>query len=432
MSPARNALENNVRLYKVQDGERVQLATADVKVTSGEWHTLKLEAVGSQLMVYCDFSKVINTSDTTFSRAGLTGLWTKADSITFFDAVTIGLQSRYMRGSNEFQEEKLHIRQSRSPRRGGRAAGARATRTAGATGGGPIAHALRRISKDLETGSTVGEGMRKWPRIFPPLDTMVVEVSDHSGNLPEGLRMLSKWYDLITKIRNTLILGLIWPVFCLHIAAFVFPVPHLAQSNWDFGEYGRSVIGILMAFYIPVIIIIVLMKLPGHHGPLRRALDEVILVIPVLGGAVRDMAISRYCLAFSMMARAGVSASLPRSVQPNSAAMPRWRHRLAGGAEAVKLGNQVVEGFGRGLPLEFVEMWRVGEETGDLATAAARLAKSYEERMVFKFMLVAQMAAVHSLRCGLPDDSLHDVHPARADRRILQGPLRLVTGAPRL
>jgi type IV pilus assembly protein PilC len=266
----------------------------------------------------------------------------------------------------------------------------RATRTAGATGGGPIARALRGISKDLEAGSTIGEGMRQWPRIFSPLDTMVVEVSDHSGNLPEGLRMLSKWYDLITKIRNTLILGLIWPVLCLHIAAIVFPIPHLAQSNWDFSEYGRSVIGILMCFYIPVITIIAVVKLAGHNSPLRRVLDEIVLVIPVLGGAVRDMAISRYCLAFSMMARAGVSVITTTQRAAELCGNAAMAVHLAGGCEAVKLGNQVVEGFGKGLPLEFIEMWRVGEETGDLAAVAARLAKSYEERMVFKFMMVAQ------------------------------------------
>jgi hypothetical protein len=93
-----NALENNVRLYKVEGGERVQLASADVKVTSGEWHTLNLEAVGPQLGVYYDSNKVIGTSDTTFSQAGLAGLWTKADSVTFFKAVTVEFPEQVQAG----------------------------------------------------------------------------------------------------------------------------------------------------------------------------------------------------------------------------------------------------------------------------------------------------------------------------------------------
>src|SRR2546430_3773770 len=41
-----NALENNVRLYKVVGGSRRQFAGKNMKVTSGEWHTLKLEVRG--------------------------------------------------------------------------------------------------------------------------------------------------------------------------------------------------------------------------------------------------------------------------------------------------------------------------------------------------------------------------------------------------
>ena len=35
-----NALEDNVRFYRIVKGRRAQLATADVKVASGEWHSL--------------------------------------------------------------------------------------------------------------------------------------------------------------------------------------------------------------------------------------------------------------------------------------------------------------------------------------------------------------------------------------------------------
>jgi hypothetical protein len=37
-----NALEDNVRFYRVVNGRRQQLASANVKVAAGEWHTLAL------------------------------------------------------------------------------------------------------------------------------------------------------------------------------------------------------------------------------------------------------------------------------------------------------------------------------------------------------------------------------------------------------
>ncbi len=77
-----NALENNYRLYHVVNGRRSQFAGANLKVTSGEWHELRVEAVGNKLTCYYDGNKKIEATDDTFKDAGKVGLWTKADSVT--------------------------------------------------------------------------------------------------------------------------------------------------------------------------------------------------------------------------------------------------------------------------------------------------------------------------------------------------------------
>lgn len=80
-----NALENNYRLYHVVNGRRSQFAGANLKVTSGEWHALRLEVVGNKITCYYDGKKKIEATDDTFKDAGKIGLWTKADSVTYFD-----------------------------------------------------------------------------------------------------------------------------------------------------------------------------------------------------------------------------------------------------------------------------------------------------------------------------------------------------------
>jgi hypothetical protein len=80
-----NALENNVRLYHVVKGDRRQFAGWNGTVSSGAWHSLRVEAKGDHLEVYWDEKKVMDAHDGTFSDAGKVGLWTKADSVTFFD-----------------------------------------------------------------------------------------------------------------------------------------------------------------------------------------------------------------------------------------------------------------------------------------------------------------------------------------------------------
>jgi hypothetical protein len=80
-----NALENNVRLYRVVDGRRQQFAGVDVPVPNGRWQTLTLRVEGEQFTVALDGRELFHATDQTFSEAGRVGLWTKADSLTHFD-----------------------------------------------------------------------------------------------------------------------------------------------------------------------------------------------------------------------------------------------------------------------------------------------------------------------------------------------------------
>jgi hypothetical protein len=84
-----NALEDNFNLYRVVSGRRRQITGSGVKVTSGEWHELRIDAVGNKITCYYDGSKKIETTDETFKDTGKIGLWTKADSVTYFDDLRV-------------------------------------------------------------------------------------------------------------------------------------------------------------------------------------------------------------------------------------------------------------------------------------------------------------------------------------------------------
>ncbi len=84
-----NALEDNVRLYRVVKGDRQQMASAPAKVSSGAWHTLTLRAEGDRLSVSFDGKPLLTHSDRTFTGLGKVALWTKADSVTRFDRLEI-------------------------------------------------------------------------------------------------------------------------------------------------------------------------------------------------------------------------------------------------------------------------------------------------------------------------------------------------------
>jgi hypothetical protein len=83
-----NALENNIRLYHVVDGNRQQFASASTTVTANEEHTLEVDAQGAHLVVSWDGEEVLTADEATFTR-GAIGVWTKADSVTRFDDLVL-------------------------------------------------------------------------------------------------------------------------------------------------------------------------------------------------------------------------------------------------------------------------------------------------------------------------------------------------------
>lgn len=83
-----NALEDNFRLYSYDRGRR-QLASAKVKPpVLGQWHTVRVIAVADRVQAWLDGTRYLDHRDARF-KSGRVGFWTKADSITAFDDLTI-------------------------------------------------------------------------------------------------------------------------------------------------------------------------------------------------------------------------------------------------------------------------------------------------------------------------------------------------------
>ncbi|MGH9856155.1 MAG: family 16 glycoside hydrolase, partial [Blastocatellia bacterium] len=92
-----NALENNVVLYKVQNGKREDLPVKGEGRTYGkkaavpgnQWSELRVTAKGALFAVYLNGQKLYEVEDGSFADAGKIGVWTKADSVTYFDDLKV-------------------------------------------------------------------------------------------------------------------------------------------------------------------------------------------------------------------------------------------------------------------------------------------------------------------------------------------------------
>lgn len=91
-----NALEDNVVLYKTVNGARSSLDIVGQKggygvkiaVPANQWHTLRVDFSGTRFKVSFNGQPLFEVEDDTFAAPGMVGLWTKADSVTAFSALS--------------------------------------------------------------------------------------------------------------------------------------------------------------------------------------------------------------------------------------------------------------------------------------------------------------------------------------------------------
>ena len=93
-----NALEGNVVLYKVEQGKRSDLDPKGsglftygkkVEVPSASWSTLRVAIQGNTFRVFLNAQSLFEVEDSTFAGPGKVGVWTKADSVIYFDDLAV-------------------------------------------------------------------------------------------------------------------------------------------------------------------------------------------------------------------------------------------------------------------------------------------------------------------------------------------------------
>ena len=92
-----NALEGNVVLYKVENGKRTDLPLKGSGRTYGKkanvpkntWSQMGVTVRGPLFTVSVNGQGLYEVEDTTFTSPGKVGVWTKADSVTYFDDLTV-------------------------------------------------------------------------------------------------------------------------------------------------------------------------------------------------------------------------------------------------------------------------------------------------------------------------------------------------------
>ena len=85
---AENALEGNISLFEYINGRRVLLESVRNRIETGEWQELRVEIRDHAITGFLNGDPIIrHRSENPVN--GFIGLWTKADSVVYFDGFAI-------------------------------------------------------------------------------------------------------------------------------------------------------------------------------------------------------------------------------------------------------------------------------------------------------------------------------------------------------
>jgi hypothetical protein len=84
-----DALEGSVRLYRMANGRRAGVGGKDVPVKTGDWHSLRLRALGETFEVWLNGEHLFKATDRNLILPGAIGVWTQGDSLTHFGALMV-------------------------------------------------------------------------------------------------------------------------------------------------------------------------------------------------------------------------------------------------------------------------------------------------------------------------------------------------------
>ncbi|MDF1689073.1 MAG: type II secretion system F family protein [Cycloclasticus sp.] len=260
---------------------------------------------------------------------------------------------------------------------------------------------LADIKSHIEGGSTLTEGLSKYPFQFDDLFCNLVEAGEQAGILEELLVKIAEYKEKTESLKAKIKKALTYPIAVLVVAVIVtsilliFVVPQFESLFSGFGadlpaftqmvvelsrfmqEWWWAVFGIIGG------VVFVIMQIKKRSRKFNHLIDRMILKMPIIGDIMNKAAIARYARTLSTMSAAGVplvealeSVAGATGNIVYSEAVLQMREQVATGIQL----QQSMKNVGL-FPHMVVQMVAIGEEAGSVESMLGKVADFYEEEV---------------------------------------------------
>ncbi|MFY9292866.1 MAG: type II secretion system F family protein [Methylorubrum rhodinum] len=259
---------------------------------------------------------------------------------------------------------------------------------------------LRELNIGLSHGKSLSQALAAHPRLFPPIYVKMVEVAETAGRLEEALTALAAERQRGERLKKRFVSAISYPLFLVGAAiavlffVLIYLIPKFEVALQGFRE--RIDPSALVVFNMSAF--------------LNRNLDAVVIgMAAILGGAMLVNRLGRerglwlrlvaalplsktvlaheltvtFCRTLAILVRNGVDISTGLRLIRGVVRLPGAAAEIDRVTADVRQGKRLSEALTRGklFPRHVVQMLRVGEEAGDLADSASRVAVFYEAKL---------------------------------------------------
>ena len=254
------------------------------------------------------------------------------------------------------------------------------------------------ISGDINTGSSLSEGLSKFPNVFSKLFVSMTKAGEESGNLAGALSdvgtNLEKAHYLTKKIRGALIYPAVIfsAMIVIGVLMFAFVVPTLANTFKELGvvlPFSTRVLVFLGNFFSNNLILTFVVLIGGAIGLyfffrakfMAKYIDFAVIRIPIIGNMTKELNTARTARTMSSLLLAGVSITRAVEITEDIVQNIYYKRVLDQAKTAIEKGvpfSKIFEENDNLYPIMMSEMIQVGEETGKLSDMLFEIALFYE------------------------------------------------------
>ncbi len=271
---------------------------------------------------------------------------------------------------------------------------------AGQTASKPLAKVLGEVAGDVETGQSLSASMAKHPRVFPPLMVNMCRAGEIGGFLDSVLLQIADNYEKEVRLRGKIKSASTYPLVIFSIAVLsvvgmlLFIVPIFAGLFADLGGTlpapTRVLVWLSAALKVggPAILIVgiassIAWSRVKNRPEVRNVVDPLVLKLPIFGGLIQKIALSRFARNLGTMISSGVPILQALDIVADTTGNVVLGRATRDVQDSVRRGESLAGPLGTHpvFPSMVVQMLAVGEDTGALDTMLLKISEFYDQEV---------------------------------------------------